>query len=126
MTLLRKLVNVLSFVAGMGLCLMALIWVLISVSGDIKSDQALGYIFSATFFLVAAPFLVFPFSVRFAKLLGVICLLVFALSMLWLAFRPSAPIERPVLAQAAAVAFVVLLFTRVGLALRRKRSGLGT
>lgn len=126
MTRLRKLINVLSFLMGASLFLMALTWAYISASGAIKSGQAFGYISSVAFLLFAAPFLAFPFWVRLAKVLGVFCLAVLALGMLWFAFRPENTMEHPALTQAVVIAFVVLLFTRVGLALRRKRSGLGT
>ena len=125
MTRFRKLINVLSFLTGISFCLVALTWVFISASGAIKTGQAFDYISGVAFLLFATPFLAFPFSVRLAKRLGVLCLSILALSMLWLAFQPGNPMERPALAQAVAIAFVVLLFTRVGLALRRKRSGSG-
>ena len=122
----RKLLKILSFVAGVGLFLPGATWMLIASSGAIKTGQAAGYIAGTGFLLAASPFLTFPFSARVAKFPGVLTLFALASGMLWLAFRPGLPVDRPLPAQVAAIAFGVLLLARVGLALRRNYSGLGT
>ncbi|KQY48647.1 hypothetical protein [Lysobacter sp. Root494] len=121
-----KLIKTLSLLAGAGIVLLGVIWLVVAASGAVKTGQAFAFIVGAAFLVVAIPFLVFPFSSRLAKVLAVLVLLMLALAMLWFAFRPGTPIDRPVLAQVGAIAFAVLLFARVGLALHRKRSGLGT
>ena len=122
----RPIAKVLSFLAGACLLLLGLTWIFIAASGAMRTGQEAGYVAGAGFVLAASPLISYPFSVRLAKVLGVVVMFVLASGMLWLAFRPDLPVERPELAQVAAIAFGVLLLARVGLALRRKYSRLGT
>ena len=122
----RLVVKVFSFLMGACLLLLGLTWIVIAASGAMRTGQAAGYVAGAGFVLAASPLLSYPFSVGLAKALGVLVMFVLASGMLWLAFRPVLPVERPELVQVAAIAFGVFLLARVGLALRRKYSRLGT
>ena len=91
-----------------------------------SASPNVGYFAGTGLLVVAAPFSAFPFHRRLAKVLAVLVLFLFACILLWLAFRPGQPLERPVLAQAGAIALVVLLTARVGLGWYRGRAGLAT
>jgi len=121
-----RLPKTLSILAGSAIALFGVTWLVIAGSGAVKTGQALGYVAGGAFLIAATPFLAFPFSQRLAKILATLLLLMLALAMVWFAFRPGEPIDRPVLAQVGAISFAVLLFARVGLAMRRRQSGLGT
>ena len=126
MQLFRKIVKILAFLIGLLLLANAAIWLVMTSSGAVSTGAIAGYLASAAFLLAAFSFLVFPFSTRLAKLSGTLVLLALACGMLWAVFRLNLPVESPKLAQIAAIAFGVLLLARVGLALRRKHSGVGT
>ena len=126
MQLFRKLIKILAFLIGLLLLANAAVWVLMTSSGALSTGPAACYLASAGFVLAASPFLAFPFSTRLAKLLGALVLLALAFGMLWSVFRLNLPVESPELTQIAAIAFGVLVLARVGLALRRKHSGVGT
>ena len=123
---LRAFAKILSFLAGLCLAGLGVVWVFIAASGAVKANPFEGYFAGAGFLLVAAPLLAFPFSIRVAKALLAFVMVGLAVGMLWLAFQPDLPTTHPSLVQAAAIAFAVLLFARVGLALRRKRLASGT
>jgi hypothetical protein len=120
------LTKVFSFLVGACIALLGVAWIFIATSGAIKTGSVAGYIASAGFLLVAAPLLAFPFSVRVTKALLVLAMLALAFGMLWLTFQPNLPTNHPAVVQAAAIAFAVTLFARVGLAMRRKCSALGS
>jgi hypothetical protein len=127
MKLVSISIKLLSALVGIGFFLIGLTWIFIAVSGEIRPSPTFGYVAGTTFVVVSTPFLAYLFSLRLAKVLGVIALSIFAVAILWLAFQPSLPDKHPAIAQAAAIAFAVLWFARVGLALRRKpRPKLGT
>ncbi|WP_395117209.1 hypothetical protein ACFCQI_07585 [Rhodanobacter sp. FW102-FHT14D06] len=123
---LRAFAKILSFLAGLCLAAVGVAWLFIASSGAVKASPFAGYLVGAGFLSVAAPLLAFPFSIRVAKALVALVMVGLAVGMLWLAFRPDSPSSHPSLVQAAAIAFAVTLFARIGLALRRKRSALGT
>ena len=122
----RTLTKVFTFLVGTCIALLGVIWVFVAASGAVKTSPVAGYVAGAGYLLAAAPLLAFSFSVRVAKSLLVFAMFAFAFGMLWLAFQPNLPTNYPVLVQVAAIAFAVMLLARVGLALRRKRSALGT
>ena len=122
----RALFRAICLLSGAALSLLGLTWLVIAWAGSVRSGQLLAIVAGAALLLVAAPLVVFFFSARRAKLMAVIVLILLALSMLWLAFHSGDPIDRPMLAQAAAIAFAVLLLARVGLALRRNYLRRGT
>ena len=122
----RTLTKGFTFLVGACIALLGVTGVFLAASGAVKTDPIAGYVAGVGFLLVAAPLLAFPFSVRVAKSLLVFALFVFAIGMLWLAFQPNLPTNHPAFVQVAAIAFAVMLLARVGLALRRKRSALGT
>ena len=127
MTLLSNGVKTISLLVGVCLCLVGVTWLLIGVSRENSTGPLLGYAAGIGFILAAAPFLAYPFSAKAAKILGVAALCALAAVILWLAFQPNLPNKHPAVTQTAAIAFAVLLFARVGLALRRKRqTTLGT
>jgi hypothetical protein len=123
---LGKLAKATSLVCGVSLVALGLVWFWIGASGAIQPSPSPGYFAGAAFLVLAAPLLAFPFHRPTAKVLAVIDLLFLAGVLLWLAFRPGQPLERPVLAQAAAIALFVLLVARVGLALYRRHVRLAT
>jgi hypothetical protein len=123
---LRAFAKILSFLAGLCLASIGVAWVFIAAPGAVKASPFTGYFVGAGFLSVAAPLLAFPFSLRLAKALVALVMLGLAVGTLWLAFQPDLPSSHPWLVQAAAIAFAVMLFARVGLALRRKLSALGT
>ncbi|WP_147292958.1 hypothetical protein [Dyella psychrodurans] len=122
----HTLTKIFSSLLGACIALLGVIWVFIAVSGAVKAGPVSGYAAGAGFLLVAAPLLAFPFSARIAKSLLVLAMFALAFGMLWLAFQPSLPINHPALVQAAAIVFGITVLARVGLALRRKRSALGS
>jgi hypothetical protein len=122
----HTLTKVFTFLLGAGIAMLGVAWVFIAASGAVKTGPIGGYVAGAGFLLVAAPLLAFSFSVRIARLLFILALLVLAFCSLWLAFQPNLPTNHPAFVQVAAIAFVVTLLARVGLALRRKRPTLGT
>lgn len=122
----RTVIKALSLLAGAGIFLLGVVWLVMAASGAVESGGDVAYVAGAGLLLVAAPLLAVPFSTRLAKSSAVLILAIFALGMLWLAFQPGDPNDRPVVAQVGAIAFAVLLFSRVGLALRRKDPRLDT
>ncbi len=118
---IRALANIFSFIAGAWIALFGVMWFFIAASGAIETGAVAGYVAGVGFLLVAAPLLTFPFSVRVAKSLLVLVLLVLAFGTLWLTFQPDPVSPHPALLRGAAVAFVVLLLARAGLAPYRKR-----
>jgi peptidoglycan/LPS O-acetylase OafA/YrhL len=72
--------------------------------------------------VIALPFFAFLYSRPLAKVLGVVVLLGFAMSMVWLAFQPTNPAPNPTIYQIAAIALCVLLAARVVLRRRAKRA----
>jgi hypothetical protein len=123
---LRTLTKVLTFLVGACIALLGMTWVFTAISGAVKTSSVAGYVAGAGFLLIAAPLLAFSFSTRVAKSLLVLVMSALAFGMLWLAFQPDLPTNHPALVQLAAIAFAVMLLARIGLALRRKRSALGT
>lgn len=121
-----KLAKAASLICGLAIASLGFVWFWIGASGALQPSPKLAYFASAGFLVVAAPLLAFPFHRRSAKVLAAFALLLFACTLLWLAFRPGQPLERPTLAQAGAIALVVLLIARVGLAWYRRRAGLAT
>jgi hypothetical protein len=122
----RVLLKAICLLAGAAMALMGLTWLGVAWSGAVRTGGTLAVVAGLSFLLAAVPIVVFAFSPRRAKPMAVGLLFPFAFGMLWLAFRPDAPVNRQMLAQAAAIAFAVLLLARVGLALRRKRIRGGT
>jgi hypothetical protein len=122
----RSLLRAICLVAGASALLLGLACLLIAWSGAFRSGENLAVAVGTGFLLLAAPLIVFFYSKRRAKPMAVGLLLLLASAMLWLAFRPGVPVDRPMMAQAATIAFAVLLIARVGLALRRKYSRRGT
>jgi len=123
---LRTLTKIFTFLVGACITLLGVVWVFVAASGAVKTDPVAGYVAGAGFLLVAAPLLAFSFSTRVAKSLLVLAMFVLAFGMLWFAFQPNSPASHPALVQVAAIAFAVMLLARIVLALRRKRSALGT
>jgi hypothetical protein len=121
-----KLAKAASLICGLAIAALGFICLWIAASGALQPSPSVGYFAGAGFLVVAAPLLAFPFHRRAAKALTVIALLLFACTFMWLAFRPGQSIERPALVQAGAIAFVVLLVARVGLAWYRRCAGLAT
>jgi hypothetical protein len=122
----RNLANIFSFLLGALAALLGATWLFVTASGAVKAAPIAGYVSGVGFLLVAAPLLTFPFSNRAAECSLAVALILLALSMLWLAFQPNLPTGHPLLVQAIAIAFAVMLFARIGLALRRNRSTLDT
>ena len=103
--------------AGCGMLLLA-------ASGAFAQGRAGAYFVGASLLGAATPLLVLPFSTRIASVVAFVLLAAFALAMLWAAFGST--VTTPSLGfQVAAVAFVLLLLFRGGMALR-KSSGVGT
>ncbi len=123
---LRTLAKILSFIFGLCLVLLGATWAYLAMSGAVNSGITESCVTAGGLLLAATPCLVFPFSGRLAKALVVVFILAIAVGMLWLAFQPNLPAEHPAAIQVAAIALVVLLVARVGLALRRKVSAPGT
>ena len=123
---LRTLAKTVSFLFGLCLTVVAAAWIYTASSGAVKFGLTLSYVAVGGLLMAAAPFLVFPFSRRLAKAMLALFALALALSMLWLAFQPDMPASHPAIIQVAAIALVVLLLARIGLALRRKSSAAGT
>jgi len=123
---LRTVAKLFSFLVGSCFFLLGATWAYMAASGAVTSGLSESWVAAGGFLLAAATCLVFPFSARFAKALLVVFLFVIALGMLRLAFQPHLPAEHPVAIQVAAIAYVVMLVVRVGLALRRKVSAAGT
>ena len=121
-----KLIKATSLICGLAIAANGFVWFWIGTSGAIQSNSNVGYFAGAGFLMVAAPFLAFPFHRRSSKILAIIALLLFACIFLWLAFQLGQPFEQRALVQVAAIALVVLLFARVGLAWYRRRVGLAT
>ena len=94
----------------------------VATVGDFSKGRAAMGMMGYALLVIAMPFLAFLFSHRLAKVLGIIVLLAFAVTMLWLAFQPATPAKNPAIYQAAAIALGVLLFAGIGLPLWRKRS----
>ena len=123
---LSKLAKAVSLVCGLAIASLGCVWFWIGASGALQPSPNVGYFAGAGFLVVAAPLLAFPFHRQSAKVLAIFALLLFACTLLWLAFRPGQPLERPAVAQAGAIALVVLLVARLGLAWYRRRVGLAT
>src|SRR5687768_4668525 len=104
---LSKLAKAASLICGLAIASMGFVWLWIGASGALQPNPDIGYFAGAGFLVAAAPFLAFPFHRRSAHVLAVFALLLFACTLLWLAFRPGQPLERPTLAQAGAIALVV-------------------
>ena len=121
-----KLAKAASLICGLAIATLGFLWLWIGASGAVQQGPGVAYFASFSFLVVAAPLVAFPFHRRSAKALAVIALLLFACAFLWLAFRPGPPLERSALVQAGAIALVVLLVARVGLAWYRRRAGLAT
>lgn len=118
-----KLIEAASLASGLGLALLGVVWLGIAASGALQVNEVASYAAGAGFLVVAAPLLAFPFRRRLAEGLGLLALILIAFFMVWQAFRPEQSLEHPALAQAGAIALVVLLTTRVGLAWYRRRAG---
>ncbi|MFK2903330.1 hypothetical protein ISP17_05100 [Dyella ginsengisoli] len=123
---LRTLAKIFSFFLGLCLALLGAAWAYMATSGAVKSDITESFVAAGGLLLAAAPCLVFPFSGRLAKALLVVFIFAIAVGMLWLVFQPNLPAEHPAVLQVAAIALVVMLVARVGLALRRKLSAPST
>ena len=121
-----KLAKALSFTAGLALAFLGVADLVMAASGAVVVGSTGAYVAGAVFLLGAAPLLVFPFSVRLAKGLGIAVLLAFAVAALWMAFGASPPPGQPWKFRVAAVAFAGLLLFRIWLARRGKVSRLGT
>jgi len=123
---LGKLAKAASLVTGSFLALFGFLFLAIAATGDFVQGQVVAVVMGVSLLLAALPPLAYRFSSRLARLLLVLLLFVLAAALLWLVFRPELPVARPAIYQVAAIAFAVLLLARVGLALRRNRSGVGT
>jgi hypothetical protein len=119
-----KLAKAASLICGLAIACLSFVWFWIGASGALEPSPSVGYFAGVGFLFVAAPLLAFPFHRPSARFLAVFALLSFACTLLWLAFRPGQPLERPVLAQVGAIALVVLLVARIGLAWYRRRTRL--
>jgi hypothetical protein len=122
---LGKIIKIVSFLVGLLFAGLGLFVLFTLASGAVVAGNRDALVTGICFVLVALPFLAFPFSLRLAKLLGVLVLLVLAAAALWLVFSPSLAVAHPAIYQVAAIALGVLLVARVGLALLRRRR-LGT
>jgi hypothetical protein len=122
---LGKIIKIVSFLVGLLFAGLGLFVFFTLASGAVVAGSRDALVTGICFVLVALPFLVFPFSLRLAKLLGVLVLLVLAAAALWLMFSPNLAAAHPAIYQAATIALGVLLVARVGLALLRRRR-LGT
>ena len=123
---LGELARFVSILAGAFLALFGLLFLAIAATGDFVVGRSVAIVMGGSLFLFSLPFLAYPFSARVAKFLLVPLLCALAAAFLWLVFRPVLPVARPGIYQVGAIAFAVLLLARVGLGLRRNRSGLGT
>ena len=123
---LGKLVKAISFIAGVALALCGFAAIAMAASGAVTVGTTGAYVAGGSFLFAAAPLLAVPFSIRIAKVLGLLVLLAFAADVLWLAFGSSLAPDRNWKFQAAAIAFAGLLLFRLWLARRGKGSRLGT
>ena len=122
--MLGKIIKIVSFLVGLLLGSLGLLVFLSLASGSVIAGKHDALVTGICFVLVALPFLVFPFSRRLAKLLGVLVLLALAAAAVRLVFSPNLASAHPAVYQVAAIALGVLLVARVGLALlRRQRLG---
>ena len=122
---LGKAAKVVSLLVGIVLALLGSFAIIMVQSSAIVEGGHDAAVFGTGMMLVALPFLIFPFSVHLARLLGVLLLLALAVVMLWLVFSPDFAAAHPAIYQAGAIAFGVLLVARIGLASRNKRSQSG-
>jgi hypothetical protein len=120
----RKFIKFIGFVAGLTFAATGVVMLFAAASGAVVKGQTGAYVMGLGWLATAVPLLVLPFSSRLAARIGAIVLAAFGLFALWVAFGSRMP--APLSFQFAAVAFGMLLLVRVGLALRRKRSGMGT
>ena len=123
---LSKLAKAASLLVGLAIAVLGFVWFWIGVSGALHPNSPLAYFAGASFLIISAPLLAFPFAPSLAKALAVAILLVFAIGFVGLAFRTGQPLEQPALVQAAAIALAVLLIARIGLAWFRRHSRLAT
>jgi hypothetical protein len=114
-----------ALVLGSASVLVALGLLWLAASGSIVEGRGGAYLLSAGFFSIATPCIALLFSVRLAKLLTLVLLVIFAITMLWAAFASTVTASPP-LFQAAAVVFGILVSFRVVLALRRQHAAIGT
>jgi hypothetical protein len=122
---LGKLAKAASLLTGTVLALFGVLFLVVAAIGDFNQGRLVAIVMGSILLFAALPPLAYPFSARLAKLLLVLLLFASAAGLLWLVFRPAVPVARPGIYQAGAIAFAVLLLARVGLGLRRNRSGLG-
>lgn len=123
--MLGKIIKLISFLVGLFFGGLGLFVFFTLASGSVIAGARDALVTGICFVVVALPFLVLPFSIRLAKLLGVLVLLVLAAAALGLVFSPNLSSAHPAIYQVAAIALGVLLVARVGLALLRRRR-LGT
>jgi hypothetical protein len=114
-----------AFFLGSASVLVALGLLGLAASGSIVEGRGGAYLLSAGSSAIATPCFALLFSVRLAKLLTLVLLVIFAITMLWAAFASTVTTASPAF-QAAAVVFGMLVSFRVVLALRRQHSAIGT
>jgi divalent metal cation (Fe/Co/Zn/Cd) transporter len=125
---LTVLTKVGSFLIGVVLAILGTGLLVMAYSAVITPESARldNYAAAAGFFLIAFPFIVFPFSKSLAKACLALSLSVFAIAMLWVAFWPPAETNPTILFQVAAVAFAIGLVFRLSNFVRTKRRAVGT
>jgi hypothetical protein len=120
----KEAITFLAVIAGVVLAAVGALVLFIAVSGDFVQGQTGAYVAGASCIAIATPLLLLPVYPRLATTLTFLALALFALGVLWTAFGSG--ISTTLTFRASALAFGVLLLIRVGLFLRRRRSGMGT
>ena len=107
--------------AGGGLLAVAGLTAALVLANGMVHGAREGVFASAVFYVTAgASLLVLPFHRRVGKLLGSVALIMLATALLVAVFHPAIAAGTPGPYQAAAIALIVLLLARLGLAMRTK------
>ena len=119
-----RIINGFSYALGLAFTFLALTSIVMATTATFtpESGKYFAYANVGVFTLLGIIFFSFPHSKRNAKLLLVFLLLSFAVLFLWLVFSQTLNTKNPILYQAGAIAFAVLLIARIGTSMRNRAS----
>jgi membrane associated rhomboid family serine protease len=121
---LTKFINGFSYILGTTFVLASLLNLLTATTATFHPEPGkyFAYVNVGIFALLGLMFFLAPHTKRYAKFILVFLLLSLAVTFIWLVFSQKLDTNNPVIYQAGAVAFAVLLIARISSWLRTGRS----
>jgi hypothetical protein len=120
---LRLVARGLSFAAGLLLLFIAAAFLMVLSTGNFTQGRTAALLSVVAYLAAAMPLLAWPFSTAVARVLLAIFLIVLSVLFLAAAFNPPPAVAAQGVYQWAAIAFAILVVSRVLLAWRGRRLG---